>query len=82
MEKCNIITPKPFGFRAGHSTSFAITEFIHEVTNAFDNKEMMIGLFLDLSKAFVSLDHSILFIKLECYGFRGSCTGMVQKLIK
>ena len=52
LEKCYIITPKQFSFRAGHSTSSAITEFIHKVTNAFDNKEKMIGLFLDLSNRY------------------------------
>ena len=71
LEKCNIITPKQFGFRAGYSTSYAIIELIRKVSNALDNKEIMIGLFLDLSKAFDSLDHTILLNKLECYGFRG-----------
>ena len=60
INKCNILTPDQYGFREGHSTSHALINFIRNVTNAIDNEEIMLGIFLDLSKAFDTLDHDIL----------------------
>ena len=44
----------------GHSTSSALIDFIHKVITSIDNGEILLGLFLDLSKAFDTLDHKIL----------------------
>ena len=63
ITKCNILTNNQFGFRAGHSTSSALINFINKVGSAIDNEEIMIGLFLDLTKAFDTLDHEILLKK-------------------
>ena len=71
INKCNILTSHQYGFRKGHSTSHALINFIRNVTNAIDNEEVMLGIFLDLSKAFDTLDHDILIYKLHLYGIRG-----------
>ena len=71
ITKCNIINNNQYGFRAGHSTSSALIDFVHKVGSAIDNEETTIGLFLDLTKAFDTLDHSILLEKLYMYGIRG-----------
>ena len=60
-----------FGFRPNHSTSHATTLLIENITEAFEAKQAMVGVFLDLSKAFDSIDHDILQSKLFHYGIRG-----------
>ena len=71
LTKCNIITGCQYGFRPGHSTSHAIIHLINNIIKVFENNEILIGLFLDLSKAFDTLDHEILIKKLYYYGIRG-----------
>ena len=60
-----------YGFRPGHSTVHATSEFVSEVLNSFEKNEYTVGIFLDLTKAFDSIDHNILLRKLEYYGVRG-----------
>ena len=81
VDQCNILTESQYGFRPGYSTSSAIVDLIYKVTNALDKKKILIGLFLDLSKAFDTLDHSILFHKLENYGIRGILLDLLRNYL-
>lgn len=60
-----------FGFRKGHSTSQAIAEIADNLRNAIDNNLYSCGVFLDFSKAFDTVNHTILLKKMERYGIRG-----------
>ena len=59
-----------YGFRAGHSTELASIELIDRITLDLDKGKIPISNFLDLSKAFVTLDHVILLQKLNHYGIK------------
>ena len=54
------------------STDFALLELSDKIAEAIDKKKFMIGIFVDLSKAFDTLNHNILLQKLISYGIRGS----------
>ena len=59
----NILSSSQYGFRTKLSTSLAVVELIEEITNATDNKKHAIGVFIDLKKAFDTVDHGILIKK-------------------
>ena len=59
MEKCNLLTELQFSYREKHSTYMALLDIIDEISEPIDNKHLSIGIFLDLSKAFETIDHQI-----------------------
>ena len=71
IDKCDILTDSQYGFRSNRSTSLALIELLEEICTAIDNKKITVGVFIDLKKAFDTLDHELLLKKLEHYGVRG-----------
>ena len=71
VEKNNILSDHQYGFRKNRSTELAIIELVNKITKEIDHGKYTIGIFLDLSKAFDTIDHKILISKLEYYGIRG-----------
>ena len=65
IEKHKVIYINQFGFRKGFSTSFALIDVIDHIRDAIDNNKYALGIFLDLEKAFDSIDHKILLDKLS-----------------
>ena len=60
-----------FGFREGYSTNLAMTYLIDDLVTSLNKQNCVLGLFLDFSKAFDTVNHDILFQKLSHYGIRG-----------
>ncbi len=81
INKNNIISNSQFGFRSNTSTSHAIIHLVNLITSYLDKSEKVAGVFLDLSKAFDSLDHTILLQKLHAYGFRGPIYSWLKSFI-
>lgn len=71
LEQNNLLAVQQHGFRAQHSTESALLEFVNNVYTCLEEKLYVTGIFLDLSKAFDTLDHTILLRKLEFLGIRG-----------
>ena len=72
LNEHKILFQYQFGFRKNHSTQLALTVLMDKVIKSIENGDHVIGVFLDFSKAFDTVDHSILLNKLHHYGIRGS----------
>ena len=73
LQSTNQLFKSQYGFCKHHSCENAVQELLSVITKGFDWKEYTAALFLDLSKAFDTLDHQILLCKLDLYGIRGIC---------
>ena len=73
LNDTNQIYDSQYGFRAKHSCNHAIGELISKITKGCEQGNQTVCAFLDLSKAFDTLEHSVIFIKMERYGLRGMC---------
>ena len=72
LTKHNLLVVVQYGFRKRHSTENAALELVDIISNVLDNRKLPISIFLDLSKAFDTLDHQISLHKLYHYGIRNS----------
>ena len=70
-DKNNILNDSQYGFRKKHSSYMALLDLYNRIAESRENKEHAIGIFIDLSKAFDTINHNILIDKLYKYGVRG-----------
>ena len=71
LRKYEILNKSQYGFRNSHSTTDAITELTSHILHNYDQRKFTLSVFLDLSKAFDTIDHNTLLKKLYHYGIRG-----------
>ena len=77
----NIIYSHQFGFRKQHSTLDNLICLTETIRKSLDEGKFSCAVFLDLQKAFDSVDHKILLKKLENYGFRGVAKSWVESYL-
>ena len=76
-----ILHDKQFGFRKFHSTSHALNYSTDIIRNSLAKGDHVLGIFIDLSKAFDTIDHRILLEKLSHYGVRGNSLKLLQSYL-
>ena len=67
----NLLTKQQFGFRKHHSTNHAVITLIDQISVALDCGKAVVGRYIDLKKAFDTVNHRILIEKMQRYGIRG-----------
>ena len=82
IDQLNIINGNQFGFRKNYSTSLAINTFVNKLHEAIENDQVMISLFIDLSRAFDTISHRVLFNKLYQYGIRGLALDWIHNYLQ
>ena len=77
----NILNSCQYGFRQGVSTSHALVDLVSEITNSLNKRKHAIGVFIDLRKAFDTVNHQLLCKKLEFYGIRGIAQNWIKSYL-
>ena len=81
LSENSILYEKQFGFQTSHSTEHGILLLVNQLYQSFDESKFTLGIFIDLSKAFDTVDHKILTKKLELYGIKGCNLGCFQSYL-
>ena len=82
LSASNSIYELQFGFRNNHSTNHALIKITEHIREAIDSGQFACGVFIDLQKAFDTVEHDILLKKLEHYGIRGITNKWFKTYIK
>ena len=81
LEKNNLIFKRQFGFRSGYSSNHTIVNLVESIKMYIDNDNYVCSVFIDLEKAFDTVDHQILLQKRYHYGIRGSADNWFQSYL-
>ena len=76
-----ILHEDQFGFRKGHSTTHALHKSVDIITRSMAEGKHVLGIFIDLSKAFDTLDHQTLIVKLQNSGIRGTALSLLKSYL-
>jgi endonuclease V-like protein UPF0215 family len=82
LENNELFNDLQFGFRPKRSTVDTITLFLGNLLQSIEDGNYNMGIFIDLSKAFDTINHNILLDKLYRLGIRGTANNFSQKLLK
>ena len=82
IDKHDIIYKYQFGFRQYHSTAMALIKLTENISNALEKGEFVLGVFLDFSKAFDTVNFNILFKKLSLLGIRAIALNLIRSYLK
>ena len=77
----NLFCIQQFGFRPGHSTELAALKLANHLITEMDNFKVPTNIYIDLSKAFDTLNFDILLKKLEHYGINGSAKRLIHNYL-
>ena len=80
----NLLYKHQYGFRANHNCSQPVLHFTEKVYNALNQKPSLqtLAIFIDLKKAFDTVDHDILLKKMDHYGIRGISNKWFENYLK
>ena len=81
LDKYDLIYKRQFGFRTKHSTNDALLNLIETTKKMLDSGNFVCSVFLDLQKAFDTVDHNILISKLNFYGIRGCANSWIKTFL-
>ena len=82
LENNNILYKSQYGFRNKHSTELASLELTDQIVNNMEKKQVPFAIFMDLSKAFDTLNHEILLTKFKYYGIYGTSLNLLESYLK
>ena len=85
FKKNVIYFPKQFGFQVNNSTHLfysAILNLTNGILASFEEGQFTLGIFIDLSKAFDTVNHNILLFKLGLNGIKGKCLHCFKSYLK
>ncbi len=82
FQEKKLLYSSQYGFRTGHSIEHAAIELIDRIIIKMDKMDTPVGIFIDLSKAFDTLDHDILLQKLKYYGFDDIALKLMESYLK
>ena len=77
----NLLYEKQFGFQKNNSTEYAILQLTNELKESFHDREFTVGVFIDLSKAFDTVDHNILLTKLTYFGLSKNYIKLIKNYL-
>ena len=72
MRKHNIVYKYQYDFREHHSTAHAIMDVMEYIYGSLDENKFVFGFYIDVKKAFETVNHDILLSKLQHYGVWGN----------
>ena len=81
LERHNILFMYQFGYRKLHSTTIALIEITDKIKKLLDEGNYVIGIYLDLTEAFDTVNHQILLNKLWRYGIRGHTNDLFRSYL-
>ena len=76
-----LLGDEQYGFRSLHSTAMALGKMSDQWLMNMDNGNLSAVLFLDIRKAFDTVDHTILLQKLNCYGIQGDSVKLLESYL-